>query len=200
MKLEVAPAQAAEGASWTFLTLSVEHTGLDEERVVRLRLGTHEAAFTLARGFSSGVGAFSHDVTVGTPEVGDVLGDAAPEWWVEVEVASRDSDMGECTTRTSLKRTLVLCTSDRGSPRCLNAALATEDVLVIEPSSDPTVTCPSPRTERVGYALVAAVSDGVITFETAALGRAFTSATKPPWLGPVPIAKLLTEAPLGPPP
>lgn len=161
-----------------------------------LRRGEHAASVELAAGWSSGVGAFSHEIRAGRIHVDDVTGDETPEWWAEVELESHDTDAGECRTRGRFEQTLVLCSWRNARIACARLPLTKSRYDEIwADASNP--ACDKPRVTNVGYAAEVSVSrEGVrIEARKKADGRPFTRREVAPARGTLSIAELFRRFP-----
>lgn len=165
--------------------------------VLQMGSGPH-AIFPLGGAWSSGVGGTSHRLTIEEIQVRDVFGDAAPEWWAEIEIAAHDSDMGLCRVTGTVERALVLCTPDAGRFACFHlplASIAYQEITDTGSAGDP---CERPRRSAEGYAGRATVARGHVEIVPVARPvneRALTKRTRAPFSGRVPLKRLLERAP-----
>jgi hypothetical protein len=196
LRIEIDERQQSTDLESARVQLILEAGSLSDVQHLYLRRGEHAASVELARGWSSGVGAFSHEIRAGRVHVDDITGDETPEWWAQVELESHDTDAGQCRTRGSFEQTLVLCSWRDSRIACARLPLTKSryDEIWADPSNP---ACDKPRMTNAGYAAEVSVSrDGVrIDARKKADGRTFTRPEAAPARGTLSIAELFRRFP-----
>ncbi len=128
----------------------------------------------LAKNYSSGVGGFSHSITVTHDEA------AAPSLWVGVvENESHDSDLGECRVTADSARDWVVCGLQDGQPCCAQVPLARESFEDVSSMLEREPDCAPPRVTREGFSRLANFDGTRLSFKRDPLAQ-FSARKKAP--------------------
>ncbi len=191
---DVLEERKAGGIETAVLRVTAAETPIEERQFLYLRRGERVAVAPLAVAMSSGVGGFSHEITIGKISMADRTGDTEPEWSAEVEIDVHDSDMGLCRLTGTLDRQLVVCGSTPEGFECAKTPLVRS---TYEEQGDAAASdCGKPKSKNRGFFLVAEHGDKDVTLRAAAGDRPITTPVRPPLVGTLTITKLMKSAAL----
>lgn len=159
----------------------------EEERYLFLRRGDEIAVFFLVRGFSSGVGGFSHEIEITKLE-------SKHAWAASVASGWHDSDMGLCAETGGDAEDIVVCTHDAAGFGCIQVPTARTDYAWSTMKKDGECGETKVKDVRTGFAMTAKV-DGDSLEVRADKRASFTKATVAPFAGRAPISRLLHQLP-----
>ncbi len=176
------------------LRLNAAVTPIEERQLLYMRRGDRIAVAPLAAAVSSGVGGFSHDISISNVSVVDRFGDAEPEWAAEIDVDVHDSDMGLCRLSGTHDRHLVVCGSTPDGFQCAKTPLVQS---IYEEQGDTSARdCGKPRSTNRGFFLVAKHANKDVTLSPATGHRRITTSVRPPLVGKLSITNLMSSAAL----
>lgn len=197
IRVTVTETRTDPGLESAVIELRPDHGFSEEERYLYLKSGDVVGVYFLVRGYSSGVGGFSHEIRLDDLRVEDLYGDAGLEWTADVVYEQHDADMGECALTGLERRDLVLCSLEAGAFRCLRVPVVQNDYeeRATRRSSG---ECGKPQTESKGFSNTARVKDRAVELESTPVSKLrnrFTQPTPPPFQGSVSIGRLFEKWP-----